>query len=193
MADDLPDVTFLDIYECSGAYELLWQLLQEREPEVNISHRAMPSWDEHVAFIDGKPYKSWHFIVTNEDTVVGAIYLSKQNEIGIHVFRKHHGKRYGRAAVLELLAWHPGERLFANIAPFNQSSLKMFNDLGFHLVEHTFERYPSDPRFQTDLLHVSPGDHQRIEQLQVGGYRLLQHTFAVDTPLVKMGMSYASS
>lgn len=181
---DMPEITFLDVYSHPGAYEFLWLLMGERKPEVNISHQGMPTWDQHVQFVDGKPYKSWHLIQLDGD-IAGAVYLSKQSEIGIHVFARHQGRGIGRAAVLELMAWHPGLRLFANVAPFNEKSMKLFVELGFHLVEHTFK-----PR-QGKLLYVDPGNHGEIERLQLRGCRLLQHTFAVDTPLVKMGKTYA--
>ena len=46
----LPHVTFL------------YELLAERDPVANISHREMPTFDQHRKFVDSRPYKAWYLI-----------------------------------------------------------------------------------------------------------------------------------
>ena len=59
--------------------KFLYTLLSERESLVNISHKTMPTYDEHLNFINSKPYSKW-YIVKKDTQSIGSIYLSKQNE-----------------------------------------------------------------------------------------------------------------
>ena len=123
------------------APNLLYKLLEERDQSVNISHRRMPSWDEHLGFIASRPYGAWYLIRVS-GVYVGAIYLSKQDEIGIFVLSEHRGKGYGPQAIEALMARHPRPRFLANINPANERSIDMFGRLGFHLIQHTYELRP---------------------------------------------------
>lgn len=118
-------------------YALLYSLLAERTDAISISHRAMPCWGDHVRFIDSGPYEAWYFI---GDEPLGACYLSKQNEIGIGIFKEHQGKGYGPQAIKELMRIHGPRRYLANINPRNEPSKGMFASLGFKLCQETYER-----------------------------------------------------
>lgn len=124
-------------YAREDAADILFALLKERDPRVNISHVEMPTWEQHCAFISSRPYREWYLIDAG-DVTVGACYVSKQNEIGAFVFAQHQGCGYGSAAVKRLLSEHAGERLLANIAPLNDRSRAMFERLGFRHVQNTF-------------------------------------------------------
>jgi RimJ/RimL family protein N-acetyltransferase len=129
----------LDVYsDLDAAEPILWQLLQERPPEANISHRKMPSWNEHLAFIAGKPYAHWYLIDVGETDYVGAAYLTHAREIGIGILNRYQGFQYGRTAVKLLMERHPG-RCLANVAPTNYKSQQMFRDLGGKVIQFTFE------------------------------------------------------
>ena len=45
-----------------NAAHVLYALLKERRPEENISHMAMPSWEQHRAFVEAEPYDAWYLI-----------------------------------------------------------------------------------------------------------------------------------
>lgn len=127
------------VYERPDRASLLYVLLGERDETVNISHRAMPSWDEHVRFVESKPYAAWYFIVDGS-LVLGACYLSKQDEIGIWIYRAHQGRGLGPEAVKLLMEQHGPRRYLANVNPRNDRSAAMFMNLGFRLCQHTYER-----------------------------------------------------
>lgn len=129
-------MTLISVYERPDRHELLWNLLKERDETTNISHKAMPTWCEHVAFVESKPYAAWYFIIG--DDVHGACYLSKQDEIGVHVFRASQGCGYGPRAVNEIIRLHGRRRYIANISPRNERSAALFAALGFKLVQHTY-------------------------------------------------------
>jgi RimJ/RimL family protein N-acetyltransferase len=116
----------------------LYDLLGERTPEQSISHKEMPSWEGHVAFVKSKPYRAWYFIFANDiGDAVGATYLTKQNEIGIAIFKAHRGKGYAKEAIQELMKLHDGPFL-ANINPNNWASRWLFDRLGFKFIQVTY-------------------------------------------------------
>ena len=87
-----------DIYEVPDAPRHLYRLLEERGRDVNISHRAMPSWRAHLRFVRSRPYQAWYLIEADGE-FAGATYLSKADEIGIFLFRSHQGRGLGPKAV----------------------------------------------------------------------------------------------
>lgn len=119
----------IDVYSTDSAVNMLFDLLKERRPEESISHRAMPTWERHRAFVMSAPYLAW-YIVEVRDGPVGACYLSLQGEIGVSIFKDSRGQGYGSAAVVELMRLHPG-RFLANINPANEASIALFRKLGF--------------------------------------------------------------
>lgn len=131
-------IQFQSAYKAKDADKVLWELMQEREEHVNISHRQMPTWDSHCDFVASRPYPYW-FLFGEDGVRYGAIYMTKAREIGVFVFRAHRGKGYGRFAVSWLMQRYPG-RFFANINPSNAESIRFFEGLGFIHVQNTYSR-----------------------------------------------------
>jgi len=119
-------------------YEFLYDLLKDRDSNVNISHKRMPSFKEHIKFIKSKPYSKWYIIKDNNEKV-GSIYLSKQNEIGLFLKNNVQGKNIGTEALKLLIMKNPKKRILANINPKNKKSIKFFKKNGFKLIQFTFE------------------------------------------------------
>jgi len=124
---------------------MLYELLKERDPEQSISHKEMPTFDEHKAFVASRPYEAWYLIWVDSwsrmepSKAIGAIYLTKQREIGIGIFKEHKSKGYGTEAVKMLMELHPG-RFLANIAPDNYSSRMFFTEqFGAKLIQNTYQ------------------------------------------------------
>ena len=118
--------------------EFLWKELQRRDPKVNISHKQMPTWEEHIAFVYSKPYRDW-LIMEHDGVWVGQAYLTHANEIGIFVCPENQSKGFGKQAVQRIMANYGPGRYLANIAPDNVGSQDFFRGLGFKLVQYTFE------------------------------------------------------
>ena len=70
----------------------LYNLLKERDSRVNISHRTMPSYEEHTHFVLSNPYSVW-YVIKLKNKKTGSIYLSKQNEIGIFIKKEFQNLR----------------------------------------------------------------------------------------------------
>jgi len=116
--------------------KVLYELLKERTPEQSISHKKMPTFEEHETFINSNPYLVWYFI-EHDKVVMGTIYLTNNREIGIFIFKRHQAKGFGKVAVEALMVKHPGKFL-SNISPINKESIQFFEGLGFELVQQTY-------------------------------------------------------
>ena len=129
----------VDVYSLnfSVAAEILIDLLREREPHQSISHKEIPTMREHIKFIDSRPYKYW-YVIFADYRYIGAIYLTKQDEVGIGIFKQFHRRGYGIKAIEKLMKLHPNKCL-ANINPENKASIKMFEKLGFKKLQVTYE------------------------------------------------------
>lgn len=118
--------------------KFLFELLKERDPHANISHKKMPSYNEHLKFIKSKPYTKWYVILKSKCRI-GSIYLSKNDEIGIFLSKKYQGKNIGNDALSELIRKNPRERYLANVNPKNKKSSIFFKNNNFKLIQHTYE------------------------------------------------------
>lgn len=119
-------------------YEFLFTMLKERDPRVNISHKTLPTYKEHIKFVKSKPYSHW-YVILMEDTKVGSIYLSKQNEIGIFIKKDFQGYSIGKNALQILMKKHPRKRFLANTSPKNTKSINFFKKNGFLLIQYTYQ------------------------------------------------------
>jgi RimJ/RimL family protein N-acetyltransferase len=140
----------LDVYGNPAAEALLFKLLQERTPEQSISHKDMPTLEEHRAFIASRPYEAWYLVEAAVDIVdcvalitelVGAVYLTRQREIGVGILKQYRGNGYGKHAVKAVIQRHPGARFLWNVNPANAPSIALARSIGFGLepIQHTYE------------------------------------------------------
>ncbi len=126
---------FIDIHhkktDYAEALKFLYNLLKQRKEYENLSHVDMPTWEQHVMFVDSKPYRDWYIIVV-DDVKVGAAYLSKNNEIGLFILEEHQGQGIGKEALNRLITlkscYSP---LYANINDKNKKSIEFFKKAGF--------------------------------------------------------------
>ena len=133
-------IKLLSIYremQKQNTYQVLYDLMKEATPEQSISHKELPTMQEHILYIDRKPQRYWYFIYAGKE-IVGSIYLSKRREIGIRIFNQYQHYGFGYDAVRELKRLHPG-RMLANINPKNVVSKRFFRKLKAKLLQETFE------------------------------------------------------
>lgn len=116
---------------------ILYKLLQQRSDYVNISHRSMPSYANHIRFIRNNPYKEWKIIFNNGLNDVGAYYITDKNEIGIFIKKEYQNRGIGKQ-VLDHILSKPG-RYLANINPRNKLSQDLFKKKGFKIIQYTYE------------------------------------------------------
>lgn len=143
-------IQLLDVYESSGeprgsVVPYLYKLLAERPHEANISHRVLPKPSDHDAFVRRRPYRGWFMICRADFRMVGSIYATHHNEIGIQVEQDQ--QRYGYAtkaieALMEKLDPLPVGRgtWLANVAPKNWRSKALFEKkFGGRIIQLTYE------------------------------------------------------
>lgn len=123
--------------------QFLFELLRERDPRANISHKKIPTYKEHVKFVMSKPYSKWYIIVYNNENA-GSIYLTKQNEIGVFMKKEFQHKGLGKKALSLLIKNNPRSRYLANVSPLNTKSIQFFKNNGFRLIQYTYEMINSD-------------------------------------------------
>ena len=119
-------------------FELLYNILREREPEESITHTAIPSYEEHVNFIKSKPYSIWYIILQNNEKV-GTVYLSQEDEVGIFIKKEYQKQGIGKIALELLIKTNPRKKFYANVNPKNSKSIQFFEDFGFKLIQNTYE------------------------------------------------------
>jgi RimJ/RimL family protein N-acetyltransferase len=133
----------LNVYRTPGAVEILRKLLAERSPEINISHRKMPTLTQHQKFVRSRPYKGWYLVSVSSATgsvVLGSIYLSKLNEIGVFIFKKYQGANYENEAVRCLMRkYKKVDRFLANVSSRNKRGIRFFRALKFRHIQNTYE------------------------------------------------------
>jgi len=129
----------IPVKEFPWAAQVLYELLKVRAPEENISHRVMPSYEEHINFFESNPYDAWYLIEKEFCTeYFGAIYINR-GEIGIHLFPQHRNKGYEIIAIRMLFAKCALERYFINVAVDNRALADAAKYLGGKMIQVTYE------------------------------------------------------
>ncbi len=119
--------------------EFLFEILKQREGSVNISHKSLPTWDNHVEFVKNFDYQAWDIILVN-DQKVGNIYLTARDEIGIFIDKKFQSKGYGTKALEMFMKKNGKKRYLANINPTNYKSIQFFGKHGFNHFQNTYTK-----------------------------------------------------
>ena len=120
--------------DCSFLYELL----SARKPNVNISHNKLPAYVKHVKFVMSKPYSKW-YIIYRATEKIGSVYITKQDEIGIHFKEKNITNKIRSKVLKMIIKKNPRDRYLININSSNTKMKKFLKNEGFELIQHTYE------------------------------------------------------
>jgi RimJ/RimL family protein N-acetyltransferase len=139
-------VKLIPISEHPDHAKILWRLMEERPEYANISHRVMPTWDEHLKHVTfhSRPWphhgplahNDWCITIV-DDVPVGAIYLSCRNELGPGILKEYQRRGYGEQECRAIMAKHGRRRYLWNANPQNAASIALAEKLGFKLIQHT--------------------------------------------------------
>ena len=116
----------------------LYELLKNKDSNANISHKKMPSYDEHVEFVMSKPYTNW-YIIEYDKKNVGTIYLSKQDEIGISINNDYEYDQIVKPALKLLMKLNQRKRYLANTNPKDVRAQEFLLKNGFTSLEYVYE------------------------------------------------------
>ena len=119
--------------------KFLFDLLKQREGIVNISHKSLPTWEEHVEYIKNNTYQSWE-IIWVDNARIGDIYLTDRDEIGIFLDKGFQSNGYGSIAITEFMKKNGKKRYLANINPTNYKSIQFFGKHGFVHIQNTYHK-----------------------------------------------------
>lgn len=119
-------------------YQFLYKLLSERDSSINISHKKMPAYKQHIKFVNSKPYSKWYIIYCNNEKS-GSIYLSKLDEIGIHLKKDLDNNEIVLKALKLLVEKNPKKRYLVNVNPRNRKLTKILKKIRFKLIQCTYE------------------------------------------------------
>lgn len=132
-----------------GNYEahlVLYQLLQERPRESWVTHKSMPTFEEHQRFVRSGPFL-WWYVIEVGGGYIGAIEATDRNKVGVYILRKFRRKGYGGKALRLFFDTHkplpaiPAIRnghWLANIAVLNEDSKAFFRKMGFSPLQETW-------------------------------------------------------
>ena len=119
-------------------YEFLYDLLAERNPISNISHKTMPSFKTHQKFVSSKPYKKWYIVKLSQESI-GSLYLSYQNEIGLFLKKQYNNVEIANFILELFIKKNPQPEYFVNINPKNKKLINFYKNFGFSLLQKTFK------------------------------------------------------
>jgi RimJ/RimL family protein N-acetyltransferase len=119
--------------------DFLYELLKEREGIINISHKKLPSFSEHEAFVKSSPYQFWE-IIWNDNERIGNIYLTNRDELGIFIKKKSQSMGSGSIALQKFLKKTGKKRFLANVNPTNYKSIQFFGKNGFSHIQNTYHK-----------------------------------------------------
>jgi len=120
--------------------KFLYHLLKERPNYSNITHDKMPTWEEHLRFISLERYFAWYIVKADYLGAirdVGAVYLTRRDEIGIAIVRKYWRNGFSKAAIRKIIETVPRDKYYANINPININSQKLFKKMDFKILQYT--------------------------------------------------------
>ena len=118
--------------------KFLYNQLKERESKINISHKKMPTFEQHSKFVMSNPYSKW-YIIMYKNKKIGNTYLTKTNEIGIFILKSIKIKGIGKMVLQFLMKMNPRSRYLANVSPKNKKSQDFFKKNNFKLIQYTYE------------------------------------------------------
>jgi hypothetical protein len=116
----------------------LYDLLKNRKVIENISHKKMPTYKQHVQFINTKPYSKWYIIFCQKEKI-GTAYLSRLNEIGIHLINSVIEKKLNKEIISKMMEKNDKDRYLINVGIKNKKLSKLVEFYGFSKIQTTFE------------------------------------------------------
>lgn len=136
-------MNFEIVIPTSAQIETLYMQLKNRSH--NISHKSVPSFDEHTQFVQNHPYRKW-IIIKDSEIVIGNVYIQYNNSIGLNVdslvtceqINKILKGIYGSYSPLPAVPSVRIGEFFLNVATDNKILQKKLSSLGFSEVERTF-------------------------------------------------------
>lgn len=128
--------------------QFLYEMLKERTnlPNINISHKKLPTYEEHKKFIESQPWQECWILFYNGGRI-GYCYLTKSapnylgNEIGIYITKnmqkQGHGTFYLQKFLDHIKKFYKPP-FYVNTHPNNIIMQKFIKKIGFKQLQLTW-------------------------------------------------------
>lgn len=135
-------VTFEQVTGSERHVSALYRLLNARTHRISATKNV--SKPDHRRFVEDHPYRAW-WLVLKEGSVIGSVYLGKDNSIGVDLTDEHVGLLPD--VVSEVVDKHrplpaiPSVRrrsFFINVAPNDLQKIDQIRRLGWEKAQETF-------------------------------------------------------
>lgn len=137
MGITLTPLDYGDQHKLQAQALFLYDLLKERDPAANISHRELPPFFKHLEFINSRPYAVWN-VIELDGKPIGSVYITANDEIGLFLCNGLQGLGHGKTALKLFMEQNPRKAYYANVSPRNDLSRSFFSALGFKHIQNTF-------------------------------------------------------
>lgn len=137
-----PKIYFEKILNTKEHIDYLYSSLEKRT--YNVSHKLMPSYLEHLDFVNNHPYRVWMLVKISKD-IIGNFYLQKDNSIGLHL---DEGKLefFSQTIDLILKKWKPldgiksirNQNFIFNVVDGNVDLVEELQKIGAHKIQSTY-------------------------------------------------------
>ena len=120
----------------------LYSLLKKRT--YSISHRILPTKNEHRKFVSGNPYLSW-YLVHKKNELIGSVYLKSDNSVGLNFHE------FNKQIIYEVIAFIKKHHkplkaiksvrrgdFFVNVAYDNKKLITILKHLGINEIQRSF-------------------------------------------------------
>lgn len=143
--DPFSDIRLQPVTVDEDCMFVLYELLKQRA--FKISHDDLPSFEEHCAFVKSNPYRYWA-IIHQSQSVVGAVYVTNFNTIGIQLVKcDHYSKMYEFIVsnVAKNISPLPGEKSLIsdgfciNVSPLDRLANESLTSMGCELKQLTYK------------------------------------------------------
>ena len=141
----MQELVLEEVNQSNEHKKLLFKVFNQREDVERISSDPRLVFDDHCKFVEDHPYRFW-FLIKTESCYIGAVNISYENSLGIHLFDKYKnylgqllGKICNKVKPLPgLPSVRPGNFII-NVSPKNVKLQKELKILGAHCVQKTFQ------------------------------------------------------
>ena len=139
-------ITFEDIDMAlnSSKEKFLYELLSERN--LSISHKKLPSYEEHLNFIKNNPYYKW-VIVKQNKILIGSIYINKNNSVSIKLKNKYShqlehvlNKFEDTFSPQSEIKSYRKEQFFFNVNPNDQLMIKVLESKNYKISQISYQK-----------------------------------------------------
>ena len=135
-------IKFREVEQTANDIDLLFSLLKNRK--LNISHKIMPTYEEHSSFVKKNSYRFW-YLIFSDDEFIGSFYILNNNHVGINFIDDNQYQVIdetldfisSKFKPLKAIPSKRVENFFINVPPDKEDLINYLLGNGAQIIEHT--------------------------------------------------------